>query len=199
MLLGAMSSRFAVINGDANNGLRLRTGRHAPEPESSRTGADRAGAQSLCDSAVGLVEHAVSTAQSYADGPIVPVEDDGFKYDWRRYGSSSDRHPRESGDPALFHGALNCQPRVCLPDLKPWISAFRRVTFKQHQKAGCSHGLSLHQEKEGARAGASRLPQQKGCSPLRLLKVAECSLEAVPNDFKLTFDVQQNVAASVLA
>ncbi len=85
MLLGAMSSRFAVINGDANNGLRLRNGRHAPEPESSRAAADRAGAQGFCDSAVSLVEHAVSTVKAVTDGPMVPGEDDGFKYGGRQY------------------------------------------------------------------------------------------------------------------
>ncbi len=62
MLLGAMSSRFAVINGDANNGLRLRGGRHAPEP-GSRAAADRAGAQGFCNG-VGLVEHAISTVKA---------------------------------------------------------------------------------------------------------------------------------------
>jgi len=50
------------MNGNANNGLRLRGGRHAPEPASSRARASRAGALGFCMD-VGLVEHAVSTAK----------------------------------------------------------------------------------------------------------------------------------------
>ncbi len=59
VLLGAMSSRFAVINDDVNNGLRLRLSRHAPEAKGSRAGANSAGAHGLCNVAVGLVEHGV--------------------------------------------------------------------------------------------------------------------------------------------